>query len=280
MPKRVFRAVFIALLLSFPGQAALTAALWQADLQDLVDRLRATHPNLFFHVTESEFDAAVNDLARRMPQLSDNQITVEMMKLVAMVGDAHTWVGSPFPLLPIRFRWFSDGLFVNAAAPEYGRALGARVVEVGNLPVDRAYAAVGAVISHENDQWVREASQTHLAMAELLTALGVTSGPGPIRYLVEDLTGDRFEIHVSPSSVDMLWPPDSSDGFVPLWRRNYFVNYWFEYLPDVRALYLSYMRCIPMDQVTFADFFSQVLAFIQQNPVDAIVVDFRSNTGG
>jgi hypothetical protein len=44
-----------------------------------------------------------------------------MMKIVAMVGDAHTNIRSPYAALPIGLRWFSDGLYVVWAAQEYQR---------------------------------------------------------------------------------------------------------------------------------------------------------------
>jgi uncharacterized protein (TIGR03437 family) len=242
--------------------------------------LENTHPNLFFHVSEPDFDAAVSDLNQKIPQLSDDQITVAMMQLVAMIGDAHTALYSPFAFLPIRVRWFSDGLYVNAAVPEYSSALGAKVTAIGNMPVDQAYDAVSTVISHENDQWVREVTETYLGTPEILAYLGVTSGPGPVTYTLQDLSGARFEIQVSPSSADLLWPPDSTNGFVPLWRWNYDLNYWYQYLPTTQTLYLAYNRCEEMPDLSFADFLSQVLAFIAQNPVSHIVVDLRNNSGG
>ena len=212
---RVQRIVLAAaLLLCAPARMfALNAGQWQSDLQSLVSFLRVTHPNLFFHVSQQDFNAAVSSLNQNIPQLSDARITVGMMQLAAMVGDAHTSVHSPFTPLPIRFRWFSDGLFVNAAAPEYSQALGAKVIAIGNLPVDQAYAAIGAVVSHENDYWVREMSETYLATAEILSSLGVTSGAGPVPYLLQDISGNQFEIQVSPSTAGLLWPPDSTNGF-------------------------------------------------------------------
>jgi uncharacterized protein (TIGR03437 family) len=252
---------------------ANTAAQWQADLQYLAVYLQSTHPDVFFQVSSQDFN-------QNIPQLSDDQITVGMMNLAAMVGDAHTSVHSPFTPLPIRFRWFSDGLFVNAAAPEYSQALGAKVIAIGNLPVDQAYAAIGTVISHENDYWVREMSETYLATAEILASLGVTSGPGPVPYLLQDMSGNQFEVQVSPSSAVLLWPPDSTNGFVPLWRGNYSVNYWYQYLPTTQTIYLAYNACEEMPDLSFADFLNQVLAFIEQQPVNHIVVDLRNNNGG
>ena len=279
----ILRTIFlaVALLICAPARGfAITAAQWQSDLQFLVSHLRSTHPNLYFHVSAQDFNAAVNDLNQRIPQLNDGQITVEMMKLVALVGDAHTSLWAQFTPLPVRLQWFSDGLFVNGAAPEYSRALGAKVLEIGNLPVDQVYAAISTVISHENDQWVRQMSQVYLGNADVLAGLGVTPGPGPVRYLFQDLKGAQFELQVSPSSSALLWLPDWTTGLVPAWLQNESLNYWFQYLPTTQTIYLAYNRCQQMPNLSFANFLNQVVALSRQQPVSHIVVDFRNNTGG
>jgi hypothetical protein len=134
-----------------PGALAYTAAQWQTDLQFLVSTLERMHPNLFFHVSAADFNAAVNELNQSIPQLSDAQIVVGMMKLVAMVGDEHTVVVPPFTPLPIRFRWFSDGLFVEATSADYSQVEGAKVIQIGNMSTDQAYAAIDTVVAHQND---------------------------------------------------------------------------------------------------------------------------------
>jgi hypothetical protein len=55
------------------------------------------------------------------------------MHIVAIVGDAHSSIGVSFPSAPITLTWFNDGLFVTAVAPEFRRALGARVLRIGDL---------------------------------------------------------------------------------------------------------------------------------------------------
>jgi hypothetical protein len=198
-----------------------------------------------------------------------------------MAGDAHTVVYSPFFAdLPIRFRWFSDGLFVNAAAPEYSRALGAKVIRIGNLQGDQAYDAIGTVIPHDNDYRVREMTETYLGTPDLLAGLGIASGTGPVPVVFQDMSGAQFEIQVSPSFADLLWPRDSTNGFVPPWRQNYDLNYWYQYLPTTQTIYMAYNRCVEMTDLSFADFLNQVLNYSQQQPENHIVVDLRNNTGG
>ncbi|HTQ55926.1 MAG TPA: IPT/TIG domain-containing protein [Bryobacteraceae bacterium] len=270
-----------ALLFLAPARGpALTGGQWQSDLQSMVSFLERTHPSLFFHVSSQDFNAAVNALNQDIPQMTDAQVTVAMMKLAAMVGDAHTAVTSPFAPLPIRFRWFSDGLFVNAAAPEYSRAIGVKAIRIGNLPVDQAYNAISAAVSHENDYWVREMSETYLATAEILSSLGVTSGPAPVPFVFQDMSGAQFTLQIAPSSENLLWPPDSTTGFVPLWRSNGSVYYWFQFLPTTQTMYVAYNQCEQMSGLSFASFWSQVLAAIAAQPIHQLVVDLRNNTGG
>jgi hypothetical protein len=219
----------VALLFCRPERVlGNTPAQWQADLQVLVSTLESTHPNLFFQVSAADFNAAVSQLNQSIPQLSDTQVMVGMLKLVAMVGDPHTEVYPPFTDLPIQFRWFSDGLFVTAVSADYSQALGAKVIQVGNMTTDQAYAAVGTVISHHNDPWLREMSVLGLAAADLLYVLGVTDGPGSVGYVFQDLSGAQFTLQVAPSSADLIGP---LEGDVPLWLTNSSLNYWYEYLP-------------------------------------------------
>ena len=68
-----------------------------------------------------QFDAAVADLDRRIPQLQRNQIIVGMMRIAAMVGDGHTRVDPRkdkafgFRSLPLKLYWFEDG--ISSAPP-------------------------------------------------------------------------------------------------------------------------------------------------------------------
>ena len=50
---------------------------WREDIQAFAKDLRSTHLKPFHAVPEKKFDAALNDLLGRLPQLSDEQIALE-----------------------------------------------------------------------------------------------------------------------------------------------------------------------------------------------------------
>ena len=66
------------------SETVLTVEDWREDLFFLAERMIARHPDLFFSVPREEFEAAVNDLAVRIPELSDNQIIAELYKVAAL----------------------------------------------------------------------------------------------------------------------------------------------------------------------------------------------------
>src|SRR5262245_39099175 len=63
---------------------------WRQDLQFLATELPRRHLNLFFKTTREDFNHAVAELDAAIPSKADHEIIVGLMRIVAMVGDAHT----------------------------------------------------------------------------------------------------------------------------------------------------------------------------------------------
>src|SRR5215467_3819222 len=143
---------------------------WRQDLDTLATQLPALHPNLFFQTPRAVFDQAVSDLRNAIPQLTDTQVLAGLARITALPHDGHTnlsltQIAATFRQLPLALQWFEDGLFITAASAAYPRAVGARVLRIGDRTVDEAYNAVAELISHENDPWVRQTSLSYLIIA-------------------------------------------------------------------------------------------------------------------
>jgi hypothetical protein len=67
-----------------------TAKKWQEDLRYLARELPKRHKDLFHAMTREQFEAAVKNLDERIPNLSQEQIIVELQRIVAMIRDGHT----------------------------------------------------------------------------------------------------------------------------------------------------------------------------------------------
>ncbi|MEW6212944.1 MAG: hypothetical protein AB1631_31765, partial [Acidobacteriota bacterium] len=78
---------------------------WREDLRLMAREMPRLHKNLFHTMTREQFDAAIKKLDDRLPSLARHQVIVEMMKIVAMVGDGHTSI-NPFFDPHLGFRYY------------------------------------------------------------------------------------------------------------------------------------------------------------------------------
>jgi len=256
---------------------------WEQDLGVLARQLEQRHSDLFFQLPREAFDAEAARLRAAIPSISDEAVVVGMMRLVAMVGDAHTALDglaySRFRRLPLQFEWFEDGLFVVAAAEDSADLLGARLVRLGSAPVPALIAALAEVIPHENESWLRYRLPSFLVVPELLRELSLV--PDASMVDVELVGRDGAEIHRSVPAVSRgnlaLIALDTET--LPLFRQSE-DNYWSAFVEDAGTLYIHYRRASDMSGESVAAFSERMLGFIDQNPVRAIVVDLRDNVGG
>src|SRR4030095_2607153 len=157
---------------------ALRTDQWRQDLQFLATQLPLLHRNAFFKIPRAQFDQAVADLDRDIPNLQDHEIVVRMRRLVALIGDAHTNLNpagstQQLRLYPLKLYWFSDGLYVTDAASQYRQLLGAPLGRIGSTNVQQANAAVSELIPHENEPWLTSLSPSSLVSPEILQALRI-----------------------------------------------------------------------------------------------------------
>jgi hypothetical protein len=262
---------------------------WRDDLHYLAENLPLVHKNAFHAVGREQFEAAVKRLDSRIPELNRDQIIVEMVKIVAMIGDGHTRMEpafSPkirFRRFPVTFYFFKDGLFVISATPDYADAVGGRVVKLGRASADELFQALEATIGHESEMWVKSEGAPVLSTPEMLHGLGIIDSPDQAELIVEKDGRQRaFQLRPSAAgsgseSIDMR---SAAKGPAPLWQTEPHNNYWFKYLEDSRSVYLKYNVVQNKQDESLAQFFDRVFAFIAANPVDRLIIDLRTNGGG
>src|SRR5437764_3694499 len=94
---------------------------WRSDLDHIAEEMERLHKNLFHKVSREEFTRSVKHLQERVPSLARHQVIVEIARIVAMVGDAHTCIyltdhdpALGFHYYPLKL-WLADGvLFIRA----------------------------------------------------------------------------------------------------------------------------------------------------------------------
>jgi tetratricopeptide (TPR) repeat protein len=303
-PQPSLPGVLLALLLgsgSLPAGAAVDAdeaRAWREDLRYMAQEMPRRHRNLFHTMTRAQFEAAVASLDARIPSLERHQIIVELARIAAMVGDGHTNVAPTrdpkigFRTYPIRLYLFRDGLFVRAADRAHTSLVGGRVLRIGDATAEQAYAAARELVGRDNEMDAKFFAPLLLSMPEVLHALGLVADMDKASFTLE-LDGRQRVALLAPSGPADLLPPDTDtswirkDGWVdarggrdPLWLRDPKDKFWFEYLPEARAVYVQFNQVGNKDDETIEAFSKRLSAFVEEKNVDRLVLDLRLNRGG
>lgn len=280
---------------------------WRADLEFLAREVKRRAYAPFGEVPEPDFDAAVSTLSADVPRLSDMQIVAGVLRLLRPLNDGHAFI---LPAeehrdarlsLPVKFYWFAEGLFVTAvASPTHRSLLGTRLVAIGDHPVEELLAAVEPLISRDNDQQVKWLSPELLRWTPLLHALGLISDPSRAALTLAEADGTTQQTVIEsvvsgPRDYPLIAPPptltrprpsgwlslpDTLAAPMPLYLRNCYVMYWFEYLGDSASVYFQFNGVGNQQPEPLSAFCERLFAFIDNHEVTRLIIDLRWNGGG
>jgi len=256
----------------------LTSAQWQADVRFLGDELPKRHRDAFARMKRDEYEAAVKALYARTPSLSEDEVLVGMMRIVAMIKDGHTNI---IPreyfrsgVFPVKFYVFSDGIFVQKASPEYGEMVGGRVVKIGAMTAEDAFKVVGQAAFADNEMGVKAIVPAMLTVPEVLAGSKVITDKTKLELVVET-AGKQKTLEIRPTATldDIIqttpstWADAANKGKLPLYLKDPNNLYWYEYLKDQKIVYIQHNGIANKDDEPVADFYKRVMAFIEANPI-------------
>ncbi len=265
-----------------------TAEEWQEDLDYLAEQMAAVHPGLYSLVPREYFDGVVAEVRSAISAMSEEQILMELFRIIALPNDAHTYPFVFYPvydlhLYPIQAYWFDDGLYVVRAARGYRETVGSRILAAAGVPIEDLYQAFTPYLAAENefgrlDRW------SGLPMAEWLEAEGLSQDGSAVIEL-ERADGERYEVGLRPVALAPFgyWsvvrqieretsPAVSND------RRE---AYWFEYYPDAGVVHFQFNHSLDeWNGVTLESVLTELDSLLDTVPLDRFVLDLRNSGGG
>jgi len=265
------------------GDAADRTARWRADLNVFATELPRRHANAYHALSAAKFRQMVDALDRRLPQLTDAEITVELMRIASSIGDSHTGVDTwyeRFHRYPIRLRWVGKDLRVMEVTGGAERAKGARLIRIGRTGINEAYARVRTLATRETELGARNDSESLFPRAEVLAALKLLPGTGTGSFTFQDDAGVTFTLNLRPISAEASsaarWSKATSH--LALYEERRGQPYWSTRLDAGRVVYVKYNSC--EDPARFARFTAGVLRAIDEPRTRRVIVDVRDNGGG
>jgi hypothetical protein len=260
----------------------LTPEQWGEDLAAFADGMAKHHANAFFHTPKLVFEALVGRLDRRLGELNNDEVFINLLRLASAVGDGHTSVVFPpdTQRLPIQIgRFGSDDrpeLRIVAAGPGLERALGARIVRIGSLPVAEAWQRVLLITPQDELPALREGMAVgDLTRGIVLHGLNIAPERTHAVFTLRGEAGRVFKLDIAalaPGQPLRLTPAASTSGLA---RQNPGKAFWCQDLPERGALYCAFNGYQQLGRGSL-----DMFALIDKAHPGKLIIDMRNNGGG
>lgn len=279
------------------AQNTLTATAWQEDLRFLQKTVHKKYSFLFKKVTAAAFDAEVEKFHAAIPSMEAHEIKVGLTRMVSFFEYGHSQI--PFStiakdaVLPVNLYHFEDGIFVEGVQKGNEKALGAKVIKIGNTPLEEALKAIRPVVPAENDNYFKGYGLRFLTAPAVLHAQGVIPELSDTITLTLEKNGEIFEhaftaIPLAEMSKDYgfttpneEWVSVRDQSETPLFLKHLKEKlYFFEYLKNSKTLYVRQSSVFSDEKESLQDFYKRLFEFIDSNEIEKLVYDVRLNGGG
>jgi hypothetical protein len=294
----------LVLFLSLGGTALAVQddSAWQEDLNAFLEVLRAEHDNPYFHTPRAEFDLAIAEYRAALPGLSRAERITGFARIVAMVGDGHTWMpmyrlpfdglppGPGFSSLPVRLELFDDGLYVVGVSHSHADILGARVTGIGGVPAERAVAGVMELLPQDATNFAREFVAEWLMQIELLGVLGLATGDRTTLSLQRGGESRTAELTALDSGAMYDWIFSMDGG--PMGQQDWQTAakqqpFWMQTIDGhVRIVELESATYLQITEIrdggdqTFAETAQAAVRKAEARDQPALIIDLRRCLGG
>ena len=277
------------------GQARPSAPSTAADdVRELGKSIEHIHPDPFRSVSRQRFESEVSALARQAPALSQDELLVGVMRIVALLGprNGHTGLfpGDPshtreLHLYPLRLYAFTDGVYVVDATD--ATLVRSRLVAIEGMPIETVLTRVEPLVPRDNPSNLRGLAPHFLLSAEVLDGLGIADDTGPAVFTLERPDRQRVDVPLTalPASRYIASFPDPLYGHYPsilprasrpLYLTGSARPMWARTLSGGRAVYVGYNAV----QAPTPAFLRKLTRLVHGAKVRRVVVDVRLNGGG
>ncbi len=270
---------------------------WVRDIDALVYEAQRMHRGPGRPAYSASFLDAVERLKRDVPDLDDLQVTLGLQRLVAMLGDGHSyvWVGfihekaaHPPTLenagsLPLVFHAFGEDVYVINGTDAGASLIGSKVLAFGDVSTTEFVEAARRYLHGDNaESWKFLGVHFGFRGLGLHRELG-TAAAGGVELTVEFPGGRRERKRLTGG--DYQFPrklrPMPGQQEVPLFLEEVDTVYRTVSMPERNALYLQVNNIRNAEgRETLAEFAENAISAALESSTHNVIVDFRLNNGG
>lgn len=295
--KNLLSYLFLFAFICIHAQDTISTNEWRKDLRFLQETINQRYPFLFKKIKQPEFNEAIETLYDQIPDMEQHEIVVGFSRIIALFKYGHTRMSYsdapvPFHSIAVEFYRFKDGLYIKSAHQDYTEIVGARVIAIEGMAVDKVIKAIYPTVPVENEMYFDAYGLDHMTIPEVLHSQGVTPELKLSVKLSLEKNGKRYDQELEATTnlwspmkygeieFDSDWINERDKSFTPNYLKHFEKIYYFEYLAASKTVYVRHSRIRDDESEPVKDFYHRVFDFIDNNEVEKFVMDVRLNGGG
>ena len=258
---------------------------WIEDIDFLTSKMAKTIPEFDNRVNQVEFNRKIEYLKSNISTYSESKIVFSLQQILSLVQDEGCSIYPFQPRLnykiaPIKSYWFKEGLIICDASEEYKHLINQKIIAVNGIPIDTVNEKLSPYISADNAYFKKHYFPYSMNMPSLLDAVGVGNEQN---HIILTLESGQVET-VNPKQVGeyaMLKRNLAGRGLDSSSKNHSGANYWMEYLPASKTLYVQFLQIRNSNEgVSFDSFVKKVKERLTSTEVERVIIDNRYGGGG
>jgi len=222
---------------------------WTKDISYLEKRINELHYSPNHAISKANFSKEILDVKTNIASLSDEQIIVNLMKVVGSLGNGHNLIIPTSPKkgalkkLPVQFYQFNDGIFIIDAEEGFEQWIGYKVELIENMHVEEALQKTNAVNARDNDMQTLWLGPYYLGLPDVLEGLGIIKNTDQVVITLRDTKGKSQKVTMIPITwnfSDFPRVPKLKAEVQPLFLSKTDNPYWYKLLPEHNAIYVQF----------------------------------------
>lgn len=259
---------------------ALTPALWREDLHYFATELPKQHANAFYHLSKPEFDSMIAKADTELARANGDEAYVLIDRIANAIGDGHTFVIWPedYSHVPLQLRLFQGEYRVSAVVPGNESFLGARVLKVGDMPIEQVLEKLRLLTpAAETKELGDIRMEDFLVIGMLLHGTGVIPDRNTVTYTLANESGHQFTLRLSGMPMQEFMSQKWVTAFKkrPLYLQSRDSDLWCEFLAVSQTMYCNFQGYENLQHNA-----ARMLEMIKERHPRQLSIDLRFNLGG
>jgi len=295
--------IVVLLITSIAYSQKLETEDWITDLNFLKTELAKKHKNLFFKISEQDFNQGIENIIAQLDKDTDTETAIKLTQLIAKIGDTHTNLSISHltkkrKRIPLGFMWFKDGLYISGTNKNNYELLDKKILSINGHKTEIIIDSLKTLFVAENIGIINENTKRLLSSNTLLKYFGFSKPKDSIYELqISDNNGNISTYKLN--EIENSRKNSRNKTYIKVnAERPFYMNgsrkpFKEKYYENEKIYFIQYNKCVSRETVekygnkelaykqpSFKEFESKILKTIKEKKIDKLIFDMRFNKGG